>query len=41
MVLAIIRNNQSKTKTIPHTVFETFVNNNSRYKKEKVSWWVL
>ena len=26
---------------IPHTVFETFITSNSRYKTQKVSWWVL
>ena len=34
MVLPIIRN-QSKTKTIPHTLFETFINSNSRRKTQK------
>ena len=36
IVLPIIRN-QSKTKTIPHTVLETFINNHSENK----TWWVL
>ena len=40
IVLPIIQN-QSKTKTIPHTVFETFINNNFRYKTQKAPWWVL
>ena len=40
IVLSMIRN-QGKTKTIPHTVFETFIINNSRYKTQEVSWWVL
>ena len=40
IVLPIIQN-QSKTKTILHTVFETFINNSSLYKTQKVSWWVL
>ena len=40
IVLPIIRN-QSKPKTISHTGFKTFINNNSRYKTQKVSWWVL
>ena len=34
MVLPIIRN-QSKTKTIPHTLFETFINSNSRRKTQQ------
>ena len=37
IVLSIIRD-QGKTKTIPHTIFETFINSNSRYKIQKVSW---
>ena len=37
----IIQSNQSKIKIIPHTVFETFINNSFWYKTEKVSWWVL
>ena len=40
IVLPIILN-QSKSKTILHTVFETFINNSSRNKTQKVSWWVL
>ena len=40
MVLPTIRN-QSKAETIPHTVFEKFINSNSRYKFQKVSQWVL
>ena len=32
IALPIIQN-QSKTKTIPHTVFKTFINNGSRYSK--------
>ena len=40
IILPIIRN-QSKAKIIPHTVFETFINNNSRYKTQKISWWVV
>ena len=39
--LQFIIQNQSKTKTIPHTVFETFIKNISRYKTQKLSWWVL
>ena len=38
IALPIIQN-QSKTKTIPHAVFETSINNNSQYKTQKVSWW--
>ena len=34
IVLPIIQN-QSKAKTIPHTVSETFVNGNSRYKIQR------
>ena len=37
IVLQIIRN-QSKTKPILHTVFETLINSKSRYKTRKVSW---
>ena len=37
IVLPIIRN-QSKTKTIPHSDFETFINSISWYKTRKVSW---
>ena len=40
LVLPIIRN-QNKSRTIPHTVFEIFVNNNYWYKTQNVSWWVL
>ena len=40
IVLPIIRN-QSKPKTISHTVFETFINKDSRYKTEKVLKWAL
>ena len=40
IVLPIIQN-QSKTKTIAHTVFQTFINNSSRYKTQKAPWWVL
>ena len=32
---------QSKTKTIPHTAFETFMNCYYWYKTQKVSLWVL
>ena len=39
--LLLIIPNQSKTKTVSHTIFETFVNDNSRYKTQKLSWWVL
>ena len=40
LVLPIIRN-QNKSRTIPHTVFEIFVNSNYWYKTQNVSWWVL
>ena len=39
-VVPVIRD-QSKTKTILHIVFEAFIGNNSRYKTQRVSWWVL
>ena len=40
IVLPIIQN-QSKTKTIPHTVFEKFIKNNSQYITQNISWCVL
>ena len=40
LILPIIRN-QNKSRTILHTVFEIFVNNNYWYKTQNVSWWVL
>ena len=40
IVLSIIQH-QSKTKKLPHTAFETFINNNSWYKTLKLSLWVL
>ena len=40
IVLPIIRN-QRKTETISHIDLETFINSNSRYKTQKVSWWIL
>ena len=38
--LPIIQN-QSTYKAIPHTVFKTFINNNSWFKGQKVSRWVV
>ena len=40
IILPLIRN-KSKTKAIRWTVFETFINNDPRYKTQQVSWWVL
>ena len=41
LIVLSMTGNQSKTKTILHTVSETFINTNSRYKTQKVSWWIL
>ena len=40
ITLPIIQN-QSTYKTIPHIVLKTFINNNSRFKTQKISWWVV
>ena len=40
IVLTVIQN-QTKTKTVSHTIFEKFINNNPRYETQKVSWWVF
>ena len=41
VIVLLIIWSQSKTKAIPHTVFDTFIKNSSRYKTQKVSWWVF
>ena len=35
LIVLSMTGNQSKTKTILHTVSETFINTNSRYKTQK------